>query len=220
MHNVLMACCLWMVGFICIFVFILKNVFYNVHCSFWNQEKEVGCGGCFLTCSLDSMMCEVFRTPNMVSIQRMGPGVCFSCTDCWAQFFLGSGVPERWREDCLPVLAIRASVWRRSEVWRLPWGWAAPFLAFQALLNKEWKQTDLLFQSAWAAIRQYCRLAGFNTRNVFSRSSGVSHILWRLEVWGQGGSTVRFWREPSSWFVDGHLLVMSVHDGDSKGGGR
>ena len=61
-----------------------------------------------------------------------------------------------------------------------------------------------LYLSAWAAITKYHRLGGLNNSSYFL-------TVWRLEVWDQRFSMVRFWWEFCSWFADGRLLTMSTH---------
>ena len=42
--------------------------------------------------------------------------------------------------------------------------------------------------------------------------------FWKLEFWGQGASTVKYWWEPSCWLTDGCLLIPSSHGTEGSSG--
>lgn len=58
--------------------------------------------------------------------------------------------------------------------------------------------------SVWAVIMEYHRLSGLNSRNLFFWQ------FWRLEVSDHRASMFRVWCDPSSWFGDSYLLILTL----------
>lgn len=61
-----------------------------------------------------------------------------------------------------------------------------------------------LSSSAQVAITNYHRLGSFNNRNIYFSKA------WKLKVKDQDAHMISVWGGLSSWFTDGHLLIVAL----------